>query len=512
MWFTSLRIIGIRSFRETESINFSKSINLLIGPNNAGKTTILKILDSLQNSSFNHHDLRIGATDGVFEIRFDGTDLHRVKDNAGRMVNFGSAGAEFQKKIQGRITSNGGFNKTLHPNAGQSLTFRNFEAREGENLIVPFLSKRKVIEYSENVDLNTLSQITGNFSNLYSKIDRISSADFQPAHSEYRTACIEILGYPISTMSSPSGKRAAFVIRNQLHIPLSYMGEGVINILGFIVELCLAENQVFIIEEPENDIHPKALKGLLQLMIKKSKNNQFFISTHSNIVTKILGTVNDSKIFKLTMDFEDESNKIPTSKIYEIKNDAENRRHALEELGYEFTDYDLYEGWLFFEESSGEEIVRDYLIPWFFEGSKLQKFRTFSARSMSEIKVKFDDFNNMFVYLHLTQVYKNKAWVIIDAGEEEKNILIKLKDYYLKHGWNESNFLQLSMHDFEEYYPQIFKRQIEAIKTSNDKRNEKVNLLKEVKKWINENPEKAKAEFSKSAKDVIDILHSINNK
>ena len=68
------------------------------------------------------------------------------------------------------------------------------------------------------------------------------------------------------------------------------------------------------------------------------------------------------------------------------------------------------------------------------------------------------------------------------------------------------------MHDFEEYYPQIFKRQIEAIKTSNDKRNEKVNLLKEVKKWINENPEKAKAEFSKSAKDVIDILHSINNK
>ena len=46
------------------------------------------------------------------------------------------------------------------------------------------------------------------------------------------------------------------------------MGEGVANIVGLLVDLCLAENKLFLIEEPENDIHPKALKGLLLKNLK----------------------------------------------------------------------------------------------------------------------------------------------------------------------------------------------------------------------------------------------------
>ena len=289
------------------------------------------------------------------------------------------------------------------------------------------------------------------------------------------------------------------------------MGEGVINILGLIVELCLAENQIFLIEEPENDIHPRALKELLQLMIKKSNTNQFFISTHSNIVTKILGTVKDSKIFQLNMEFESPQKKLPLSKITELQNDPENRRKVLQDLGYEFTDFDLYEGWLFFEESSAEEIIRDYLIPWFLENSKLQKFRTFSGKSISEIKIKFDDFNKMFVYLHLTEIYKSKAWIIIDSGEEEKKIIAKFKEYYVKHGWDEENFLQWSKHDFEEYYPSIFHERVKEIKESKDdsKRKLKAQLLKELKEWIQNDSAEAKKQFEISASEVLGILKKI---
>jgi predicted ATPase len=34
------------------------------------------------------------------------------------------------------------------------------------------------------------------------------------------------------------------------------MGEGVMNILGLIVHLAIAENRLFLVEEPENDVHP----------------------------------------------------------------------------------------------------------------------------------------------------------------------------------------------------------------------------------------------------------------
>ncbi len=53
------------------------------------------------------------------------------------------------------------------------------------------------------------------------------------------------------------------------------------------------------------------------------------------------------------------------------------------------------------EESSAEKIVREYLIPWFVPklGGKL---RTFSARSVSEVEAKFEDFNKLFVFLHLS--------------------------------------------------------------------------------------------------------------
>ncbi len=511
MWVTNLQIENIRSFLKTGVINFSKTINLFVGQNNSGKTTILNIIRCLQGNHINQYDIRVGNDHGSFQIWFDGDDLERVRDNADRIVKFGNYDEEFFQTVECAISKNGPLNKFLRPHKGQTLTFKNFEEIESKNLIIPFLSKRKVTSYSENVDQATVLQVTGNFSNLYSKIDRLSSPDFQPAHDEYREACLNIIGYPISAVSSKGGKRAAFIIRNQSHIPVSAMGEGVINILGLIVELCLAENQIFLIEEPENDIHPRALKELLQLMIKKSNTNQFFISTHSNIVTKILGTVKDSKIFQLNMEFESPQKKLPLSKITELQNDPENRRKVLQDLGYEFTDFDLYEGWLFFEESSAEEIIRDYLIPWFLENSKLQKFRTFSGKSISEIKIKFDDFNKMFVYLHLTEIYKSKAWIIIDSGEEEKKIIAKFKEYYVKHGWDEENFLQWSKHDFEEYYPSIFHERVKEIKESKDdsKRKLKAQLLKELKEWIQNDSAEAKKQFEISASEVLGILKKI---
>ncbi len=286
------------------------------------------------------------------------------------------------------------------------------------------------------------------------------------------------------------------------------MGEGVASVLGLLVDLCVADNKLFVIEEPENDIHPKALKELLKLVVKKSSNNQFIITTHSNIVTRFLGAESGTKIFKVDMEFK---RKVPTSKIEEIENIPEARQNLLAHLGYELIDLDLWEGWLFLEESSAEKIIREYLIPWF--APELQgKLRTFSARSIDEVESKFDDFNILFSYLNLQPTYKNKAWVIVDNGTKEKEIVQKLRVTYGISGWGEDHFQQFDKHDFESYYPLQFKEKIEQVLTienRDEKWSSKKALLGEVEAWIKGNPEKAKVAFEKSAVNVIEKLKSI---
>jgi hypothetical protein len=286
------------------------------------------------------------------------------------------------------------------------------------------------------------------------------------------------------------------------------MGEGVANLLGLIVDLCMAENKLFLIEEPENDIHPKALKKLLNLIAEKSANNQFIITTHSNIVAKYLGALTDSKLFSVSMDFEI---RIPTSHIEEIPNTPEARRNVLEDLGYDLFDFDLWSAWLILEESSAESIIKEFLIPWF--APDLQsKIRTFSARTLDEVESKFEDFNNLFVFLHLQPAYKNLAWVIVDGGEKEAGIIEKLKKTYTRSGWNANNFLQFSEHDFERYYPTKFKEEIDNVlkqPSGKHKQKDKTAILEQVKTWCKENPEEAKLGFQESASEVIEILQKI---
>jgi len=141
------------------------------------------------------------------------------------------------------------------------------------------------------------------------------------------------------------------------------MGEGVANALGLIVDLCIAKNKVFLIEEPENDIHPTALKGLLDLVAVKAATNQFIITTHSNIVVKHLGSQPESKLFDVDMILDADG--LPTASVTEVGETVEDRRTVLESLGYELHHVDLWDYWLFLEESSAEKIIRTYLIPWF---------------------------------------------------------------------------------------------------------------------------------------------------
>ncbi len=496
MRITKIRLQNVRSF-EDETIELAKGINVLVGPNNSGKSTIAYAALLVQTGfSFSSNYLRLGTDKGNVQIYLEGaTEYFKDITESGKLT------------INLDITESSTSMKAIYNGNERGIDL--IEQREPKNFVYPYLSKRKVVGYSEDVRDQFALAVTGNLQHLYAKIDKVSNPE-KPAYSSYVDACKQILGFIVTCSSSPNGKKACYIVDDFRNITLDNMGEGVASILGLLVDLCVADNKLFVIEEPENDIHPKALKGLLRLIIEKSKNNQFIITTHSNIVTKFLGAEPETKIFKVDMEFK---KKVPTSKIEIIENNAETRQSLLGYLGYELIDLDLWEGWLFLEESSAEKIIREYLIPWF--APALQgKIRTFSARSIDEVESKFDDFNTLFSYLNLQPTYKNKAWVIVDNGTKEKEIVQKLRGIYSISGWEEDHFQQFDKHDFESYYPEEFKDkagEILSITDRKEKRNKKKALLEEVEAWIKGNPEKAKAAFADSAAGVINKLKLIED-
>ena len=497
MWVERLELKNIRSFAQA-TLTFSRGLNVLVGQNNTGKSTILLPLLALQKGlrgfSNTDHRLAVGNAPASAEIDFS-ESAKPYFGNDCRRITFVSAGQGFDVRGQ-------------YVDGHKEVTVGKIQSDEPHNFIYPFLSMRKVKALDESVNLATVRNVPATFTNLNAKIDRVSDPSFEPAYERYMQACEEIVGFRISMEHTGSGKRAVLKVGEIGTIPLLAMGEGIVNILGLVTSLVTAKNALFILEEPENDIHPRALKRLLDLVIQRSKENQFIVTTHSNIVLKTLGAAEDAKVFRFDLKMDGQ---LPTSAVTEVPPNSESRRAILQDLGYEFGDIDLWDGWLILEESSAEKIIRDYLIP-VFVPSLRPRLKTFSAHSISEVDRKFRYFNDLFVFLHLQPAYKNRAWVLVDGGEEEKKVVQKLASLYENSGWNPERFLQLEAHDFEHYYPEQFEERREEVLSQSDKqarREGKRRLLQEVEDWVKESPEEAKTAFAESAGEVIQILRRI---
>lgn len=116
----------------------------------------------------------------------------------------------------------------------------------------------------------------------------------------------------------------------------------------------------------------------------------------------------------------------------------------------------------------------------------------------------------MFVFAHLEKVYSGRAWVILDGDAKGKEVVDKLRNQ--NQTWPENHFRTFGQPNFERYYPDQFKDQINnALNEPNkDRRTQlKHELLADVLRWTNEDEPRARQAFEASADQVITILKEI---
>ncbi|NAS27009.1 AAA family ATPase [Herbidospora sp. NEAU-GS84] len=504
MKISAARMINYKCFADTGDVSLDR-INIFAGKNNAGKSAFIRAIHLMQGGAdTTGRDLRIGQSSGEVQIHLDDIDFRHFERS-------------IKQEISGTLTirlNRGPQDQLIIPTPGLKVGPTNemgvgFSPQaEPDNFIYTYLSKRKVARFEELVNRSRATAVTSDLRYLTSKVDRLANID-HPRSEEYSALCKKVLGFRISTFGSANGHQSGISVGNFDYIPIEAMGEGVSSLLGLITDLCVADGNLFLIEELENDIHPEGLKTILQAIIEKSQKNQFIISTHSNIVTKYLGAAPGSKIFVVESDYRPAQ--VPTSSIREIEPTPAARIEVLRQLGYELYDFDLWEGWLILEESTAEAIIKDYLIPWF--TPKLSRIRTLSAGGTSKVRPTFEDFRRLFLFTHLEEQYRYRAWVLVDGDDTGRAAIEELQQMYGRM-WPKDHFRTLTAADFESYYPANFADEVTQMRSlgHSAKPSAKKTLVNRVKQWCDKNEEEAKIGFAKSAAEVIEILKEIESK
>ncbi len=500
MRLTSIQLLGYRSFTDSNPVELGQ-ITLFVGRNNTGKSTLARSPLILQQGMAIGwpEEIRRGAD--TAQLIFSFNDIDWARD----MKSQSGVPSSSDMVVRANISS-GGTSFSLRRGAGGDYNFSQISHIEPDNYIYPILSTRKNTPITTEVAQERTNTVGMTVENLNNKVFRLSTRH-HGLNALFEEMCEELIGYPVTSVAAPGGgQRAGIFITDTQHIPVTVMGEGVVSLLSFICDLCMADYKLFIIEEPENDIHPQALKILMRLILESTKRgNQFIVSTHSNIVAKYLGSVDDVKIYKT--DAKISNGAVPESTVTEVAPTPEARIELLTSLGYELYDFDIWDGWLILEESTAEQLITQFIIPEF--APELKRLRTISVGGNEEAGPAFAEFNRLFRFAHLENHYKNRAWVILDGDERGRELVKTIRESYPT--WEEGNFRYWNEENFENYYPPKFKEQVaEALAMSGKaKKDAKTKLIEDTLAYCKEHPKEAREAISKSAEEVIGKLKDL---
>jgi predicted ATPase len=506
----SLRIENLQSFQDSGFFELSPRITVIIGENNSGKSTILTALGLLQNvfplrpESIHARAPQIVVTYKVEKFDSVMFPLTTSYDLNELLETDGLHHLRYRFQHNGEIVF-----QLIFKDAMKGVMLKQAKNEEPSNYIYPFSSKRKVSAYVTQINAENSRSVRTNLSMLIPKVDALLASGHD-RHDLFARSCEEILGFRISSFAYGDGKDIGLMLSNNETILVSSMGEGVAQTLGMLCALCVAENKLIVIEEPENDLHPRVLRGLLSLFALASNNNQLVITTHSNIVLSSLGALPDTVILATSMEIVE---KVPLSHVRQVSDEPQARLEVLESLGYDLIDYGLHSAYIIFEESSAERLFREYFIKWYSPGL-IGKVRTIASQGVSDVEPKLADLERLFLFTHLEPLYETKTWVIVDGDAAGAHTMKELKAKYLTGKRTEDQFISLTKEAFEHYYPSRFDEQVAAVLAIKDKqrlRKEKRKLLNDVLEWIHVNEELAKAEFKSSAPELISTLERIES-
>lgn len=301
----SLKIENFRCFQSFELQQLGK-LNLLVGTNNSGKTSILEAIQLL-TSPYNlesFQELMIGR--GEYILGDEGSSRsisssleldirHLFYEHE---IDVGSkfsivAGNDDRKRVTVSVE------KTEHEDLRDFVLAIEWLGQENENVKLPLSSKEGlsldyIIRFRRDLKTPTAKTLFVTSSSLTTKkmVELFDQVVLTPEEYLVTEALqtIEPSIERIATVGSEKNRttrsRSGFVVRlskgNQ-RIPIGSMGDGIWRILGLTLAIVNARNGVLLVDEIDTGLHFSAMSSMWKLIWETAKrlNVQVFATTHS---------------------------------------------------------------------------------------------------------------------------------------------------------------------------------------------------------------------------------------
>jgi AAA15 family ATPase/GTPase len=318
--FTKILINNLRGIDHLDISDLSR-INIFVGPNNSGKTTILEaifLLLGMSNPKLvvninNFRELIVNEKDD-FSLIFKNMDLKNTiclsaDDNAdgdreleiSPIISDGIAkvisdsipdGFSGQKKLSKTFDTGNTDSETYIDDLVIGLQSK-FRKQNGKKK--SYTSKLELDRNGLNViiDSDYKEKLKGKFFNnrtLYGNLpDRINLIQ-KAKRKEQLIRFLKVIDTKVEDIAlSHTGLVYVDIGLNQM-IPINLMGDGFRKICAVIANLSVLQDGYLIIDEIENGLHYKSLNILWKAMIEASNEtkNQIFLATHSYEAIKVL--------------------------------------------------------------------------------------------------------------------------------------------------------------------------------------------------------------------------------
>ncbi len=488
-----LNYIEFKNFRsfgnEWVRIENPSKINILIGPNNSGKTNILRFIEILGklrgNLSSAQIDQPMGlsgiiSSDDFYQFRnhnleikicFDldekeKAELYGALPHTNLYVHYELSENRFKliRTSINEITDTG-----LLQNFQQQWIRAHGGGTSGGDLgmmqttINQQLHLSRFIAIPETFFVGEYRKLTGD-KELRNELKNIISPTHltrseQQPRKEALYALLKVIFDADCVISVPDIEQEIQIEINSFQQPLSSVGAGIqeIILLGFY--LITKQDAIFCIDEPETHLHPAAQRRFLDY-ISKNTRHTYYVATHSNHFLDF--AVKEKSIYIVKKSATDTGmERVESNGII---------RNALDDLGIRASEIYQTNGIIWVEGPSDRIYIKQWLemkYPEYQEGLNYA-FQYYGGRILSHYSLTDAAFKE---YLNILEINRN-AYVVMDSDQEkeyeEKDLRDTKQRIILECKKNDIGFWITKGREIENYLSDDLLSQIEGAAIKRD--------------------------------------------
>ncbi|WP_103667159.1 ATP/GTP-binding protein [Pseudanabaena sp. BC1403] len=302
----SIKIENFRCFPFFEMEQLGR-LNLIVGTNNSGKTSILEAIQLLLNLPANVgvlDNIILGRSEYIFNEENQERDLvirhlfydHKIDFGSQfsiRGVNDHNVPIEVVLSVEDIKTLNSDIESpTLCIKGANNITDIPFKlSKEGvlsSDLLQMQYFRKSLAEPNSNIQfVNSSSLDTQEAIELFDELVLTSEEDLVTQSLQIIEPRIKRIAIVSSVRFRYVGSRGGFVVQffdENKRIPIGSMGDGMWRMLGLALAIVNAKNGVLLIDEIDTGLHFTVMSDMWRMLWETAKrlNVQIFATTHSN--------------------------------------------------------------------------------------------------------------------------------------------------------------------------------------------------------------------------------------